>query len=572
MKARLFFVLYFLYLIVLPTSANEMDVFRGDTQAKIEHLQRQNDELKSELKDKVKDSEYQKDFAHLKDLINNQNSNISWTLGMGGILVTILLGFLVYLGFISVKSIAKESADKWFTEHTRDLENRIKELELQATKHKQTMEQVSEGVQAKAEAVKIELNEIQNTISAQSGKMKDGVAELEHLGKAIATPALDQAVKELNKKPPSEYQFADWNNLAYESYVKGNFNGFLFNIEKAIKSDNASPSQILVTMLNRGIILGQLGRTDDALAQFDQLIRAYRKDERPEIRESVARAMLNRGVTLGKMGRTDEALAQYDQLIQTYRNDERFEIRESVARAMLNRGVTLGQQGRTDDALAQFDQLIRAYRKDERPEIRESVARAMMNRGFTLGKMGRTDEALEQYDELIQMYRKDERPEIRESVARAMLNRGFTLGKMGRTDEALEQYDELIQTYRKDECFETREMILSAVLNLYEQSIISGKTLSSVHRGIFDITIKEQSDQLMFSALTLIEQALSIEVTEALANMRVEYQGESFEEWSWDELDHWSTSITDVEAKARIQHLITVFKHWNESNDGTSTV
>jgi tetratricopeptide (TPR) repeat protein len=89
------------------------------------------------------------------------------------------------------------------------------------------------------------------------------------------------------------------------------------------------------------------------------------------LREQVARALNNRGTALRELGRPQDALAAYQQVVDDYGDDPSPVLRERVARALNNRGVVLGELGRPQEALAAYQQVIDDYRDD--PSLREEV-------------------------------------------------------------------------------------------------------------------------------------------------------------------------------------------------------
>ena len=83
---------------------------------------------------------------------------------------------------------------------------------------------------------------------------------------------------------------------------------------------------------NRGVVLKDLKRFDEALASFDRALAIDR----------LAGAHSNRGNALRALDRYDEALASYDRALAIRPND---------ARAIHNRGVALYRLGRFEAAL-----------------------------------------------------------------------------------------------------------------------------------------------------------------------------------------------------------------------------
>ena len=160
---------------------------------------------------------------------------------------------------------------------------------------------------------------------------------------------------------------------------------------------------------NRGNALGDLGRHEEALADYTRVI---------ELNPQHTNAHYNRGVTLDDLGRHEEALADYTRVI---------ELNPQHANAHYNRGVTLDDLGRHEEALADYTRAI---------EINPQYAKAHNNRGGALGNLGRHEEAVADYTRAI---------ELNPQHANAHHNRGVALGNLGRHEEALADYTRAIE-------------------------------------------------------------------------------------------------------------------------------
>ncbi|MBI5892606.1 MAG: SIR2 family protein, partial [Deltaproteobacteria bacterium] len=62
----------------------------------------------------------------------------------------------------------------------------------------------------------------------------------------------------------------------------------------------------------------------------------------PALLENVAKALVNKGVTLGSLNRSEEAIAVYDDVVKRFGNAKEPALLERVAKALFNKGFTLG--------------------------------------------------------------------------------------------------------------------------------------------------------------------------------------------------------------------------------------
>ena len=66
----------------------------------------------------------------------------------------------------------------------------------------------------------------------------------------------------------------------------------------------------------------------------------------PALQELVATALVNKGVRLGAAGRSEEAIAVYDDVIARFADTTEPALQEPVATALVYKGVRLGELGR----------------------------------------------------------------------------------------------------------------------------------------------------------------------------------------------------------------------------------
>ena len=159
----------------------------------------------------------------------------------------------------------------------------------------------------------------------------------------------------------------------------------------------------------RGLALAGMGRAEEAVASYDEAIRAD---------PGYALAHLDRGVALAGMGRTEEAVASYDEAIRCD---------PSLARAHHSRAGALAALGRTDEALTAYDAAI---------GLDGHAADAHTDKGVLYASLDRTDEAFSAYDAAIG---------ADPYAARAYSKKGQLLHCTGRNREAAECYDAAIE-------------------------------------------------------------------------------------------------------------------------------
>ena len=89
-----------------------------------------------------------------------------------------------------------------------------------------------------------------------------------------------------------------------------------------------------------------------------------------------ADALINKGVALGNLGKYEEAIAEYDKAL---------ELKPDHADALINKGVALGRLGQYQEAIQWIDKAL---------EIKPNNAAALNNKGVALERLGRLGEAV----------------------------------------------------------------------------------------------------------------------------------------------------------------------------------
>ena len=158
---------------------------------------------------------------------------------------------------------------------------------------------------------------------------------------------------------------------------------------------------------NRGVILAELRRLEEAVDSFDKALAI----------QSTAEAWTNRGAALLNLMRLEEALCSFDKALA---------IKPAFVGALYNRGNALMELERYPEAVAAFDNML-----VQAPNSFE----AWNNRGAALHEIKRFADSLESYDRAVK---------IRPGYVPAWTNRGKVLRNLERFDDALASYDKAL--------------------------------------------------------------------------------------------------------------------------------
>ena len=173
---------------------------------------------------------------------------------------------------------------------------------------------------------------------------------------------------------------------------------------------NPDPPLAALGAVAVGETLGELGRSVDAVAVYQDLVDRFGDDPTPAVREHVAGALLNKGVALDRLDQPADAVAAYDQVADRFGDDPTPAVREQVAKALVNKGTVLGRLDGPADAVAAYDQVADRFGDDPTPAVREQVAKALYNKGVALGQLDGPADAVAAYDQVVDRFGDDPTP------------------------------------------------------------------------------------------------------------------------------------------------------------------
>ena len=160
---------------------------------------------------------------------------------------------------------------------------------------------------------------------------------------------------------------------------------------------------------SKGDALAQLGRHQEVMACYDEMIRLNPGD---------AEAHYNKGILLAALDKHQEAIECYDEAIRLNPNH---------ADAYYNKGKSLTDYNRHSEDIGCYDEAIR---------LDPNYTAAFYNKGILFVALGKREEAMECYDEAIR---------LNPNHADALNNKGTELKALGKYEEAMECYDEAIR-------------------------------------------------------------------------------------------------------------------------------
>lgn len=147
------------------------------------------------------------------------------------------------------------------------------------------------------------------------------------------------------------------------------------------------------------------------------------------MREVLARRGV--GIYHSRMGRDEQAVMVFTDLVDTFGGSDDTDICEQVAQALLGIGLTFTRLGSDGQAVSAYTELVNRYGDHPSPTMTIYVAKALLGQAVTLGSLGRGDEARTAYADLAARFDTDPSAAVQELVAIAR-------GKLGEPGESHE--------------------------------------------------------------------------------------------------------------------------------------
>ncbi|MFY9143792.1 tetratricopeptide repeat protein [Sulfuricurvum sp.] len=579
--------------------------FRGEAKAKIEILQKQNDELKTKV-DALDDKT--KSIDAYKDQIQEVNMHVDRSINI----LAIVLALSGVLGYFSVKSRAKdearEAAEEWFKKNNEDLKEQIEDFQNKLATLQNDAKVKTEEHNNYLENSQIEIENMKRHMQLVDLKLPR--AELEE--NANEGGAIRNQAEYISKtKPQSEYTFNDWDTLAFDAYQQQKYNDAihywrkaievgqptdiqyaqrLFNISLAYYGNNDNykaievsneflerfkgkqptliEEQIAVALYNKGVILNQVGENQKAIEIYDELIELYKGTQSLFIKEHIGKAFNNKSIIFEQMGEKQKAIEVSDELIERFKGEQLLAIKEQLVIALYNKGVFLNLLEEKQKAIEIYDELIERFKEEPSPMIQEQIAKALHNKGIYLGWMGEKQKAIEVSDELIERFKGEQSLVIKEQIASALYNKGTYLGSMKENEKAIETYNELIERFKGEQSLMIQEKIAKALINQFELNLIINQPFDENKVEQYQQLIGGDKKQLIkLKLLQIIKDSLLVEQSEKIQKIKEEFLDTDFSNWNWSELEDWANGFSDLDAKERVLNTIEAFKHWTVISD-----
>ena len=551
-------LLFLGFLVAISTSLWAMDAgeFRGETKAKIEILQKQNDQANSKIESLEKDirDEY-------KTVTDRQNEQISALQSNFDTFIT-LLSLIAGIGGVAFPYVMHKQNTKAQETAKNDIEAWKEKTMLEFDKELNSFKDHAQGAKSEITTSVEEAKKVESEIKNIQCGLQNGQSIPQN--ESNSDSSLSKVATKVREKPQSEYTFEDWNRLAFDAYNQNKLEDTLFYWRNAIKAENLLEIQYVQTLFNIAIVLMNLNRTNDELATYDKLIQRFEQSQSKIILELVTKALFNKGVALTKIGKSNDSIDIYNQIIDNFKGIESEIIQEGRAKAYLNKGFTVGELDHKEEEITVYDKLFQEFQNSQNILIQEQIAISLVNKGINLRERNLKKEATTVFEEMIHAYKSIQNNDIQIQRAKALMSLGGTLGLLNQNQDAIEVYNKLITEYKDYPNNEIQEKRAQAYINRFEMQLIMNQKLEEIQDENIKLHINEDREKkLQFLMLQTIKYTLEIDQFDQIKQLKENFSDVNLNEWSWEELDKWADTIEDIKIKSRVIATIEQFKNWD---------
>ena len=196
--------------------------------------------------------------------------------------------------------------------------------------------------------------------------------------------------------------------------------------------------------MHRGSALVRLGRDEDAIDAWGELVARFGGSDAPVLIGYVSSGLERKAAAARRLERLDEAVDAYDEIIVRFTDSEFPPMRQQADIALSNKAFVLMLQGRIAESIVVANAAVARLDQADAPA---ELAIAVLNLGGALAKEDRLDEAMTLLDTLIERLTGDETPELQTPLILAISNKVELLSMMGRSDDAVALHTELVESF-----------------------------------------------------------------------------------------------------------------------------
>lgn len=281
--------------------------------------------------------------------------------------------------------------------------------------------------------------------------------------------------------------------------------------------------------------------TESFDAKLNDLSERYEKQlevVRDDVKEQDAISIFNKGALLNQLGRFEEAIEVYDELLEKFQHSKEVGVQEQVKKSLVNKGDALGKLNRLEEKIAVFSEVFNRFKDNKDHSTQELVARVLLDKGINLGQLNRPEEELAAYEEVFERFKDSKESVIVEQVAKALYNKGRLLGELKPLEEAeaIVVYEEMFERFKGRSEIAIQEIVVNALVNKAELVLATydkEEAKKSIHDAIIFMKEGYKEHRAVMEVLSFIVEEST--VNDVLSKVEAIPDKEEID-WSFDEI------------------------------------
>ena len=237
--------------------------------------------------------------------------------------------------------------------------------------------------------------------------------------------------------------------------------------------------------VRRGEELGGLGRSDQQIAAYDDIIVRYAGFKEHAMREVVLRALEGKLLAYREQEDFEATLEACDELLERFEADTMYYATDAVARTLIRKGDVLNKLGKMGPELACYDRVVGTWADSPDQTLRKHAAEALLAKAVALNEADQAAAEMECYEELLRRYAEDEDKSVRSVAAQALVYMGYSLRAIAEDaaedtgvlelDAEIACYDRAIDRYGDENWDSTRRAVAAALQHKGESLLETGR-------------------------------------------------------------------------------------------------
>ncbi len=237
--------------------------------------------------------------------------------------------------------------------------------------------------------------------------------------------------------------------------------------------------------VDRAIELAILGRSDEQIAAYNDVIARYGPSNDRRMRSIVLRALEQKLLAYREQEDFEAVVEVCDDLLARYEDDPAGDAADAVARTLIRKGDVLNRLGKMGQELGCYDRVIATWGTDDDAGMRKHAGEALLAKATVLSEADQAGAEMECYEELLRRYADDKDETVRAVAADGLVHKGLSLRAIAEdaaedtgvleTDDEIACYDQVIARYGDETGKGLRRAVLSAFFHKGESLLETGR-------------------------------------------------------------------------------------------------